>query len=49
MTGVRGVVSAIQPLPVVTNGSTGYNVVVRVTSGLPVSVLSGMTADVALS
>jgi len=49
VTGVRGVVSAIDPLPVVSNGSTGYNVVVRVTSGLPVSVLSGMTADVALS
>jgi macrolide-specific efflux system membrane fusion protein len=46
---VKGVVSAVDPLPVVSNGSVGYNVVVRVTSELPVSVLSGMTADVALS
>ena len=49
VTAVRGVVFAVDPLPVVSNGSTGYNVVVRVTSELPVSVLSGMTADVVLS
>ena len=45
---VKGVVSAVDPLPIVANGSTGYNVVVRVTSELPARVLSGMTADVAL-
>jgi multidrug resistance efflux pump len=48
VTAVQGVVSAIDPLPVVANGSTGYNVVVRVSRELPVAVLSGMTADVAL-
>jgi macrolide-specific efflux system membrane fusion protein len=48
VTTVKGVVSAIDPLPVVAGGSTGYNVVVRVTGALPASVLSGMSADVAL-
>jgi hypothetical protein len=49
LTGIRGTVEELSPVPVGTSGSADYLVTVAVQSRTPVTPLSGMTANIQLA